>query len=541
MIGSFEKALFDQMPETVAVYEPDGTVVYANPAMCSTISVPAGTYIGGNIWKLFPGAIGNPFNLAFERVARTGVTESFEHDYEPLGRCFENHIYRVGSLVYVIASDITEAKTARRRLGALDAVATALVEADTHPDAAFGAVARAISEAVGDLCSLTLTSSTGDKYEGFLGLYDPDPEIVRQFKRLQLGSTSEGFSGLALRSGQPILIERIHATDIAARYGAESGALIDSIGLHSLIAVPLRRGNKTYGVLSVARHRGGTERPYRQEDVLLLDDIGRRISLTMATINAASVAERASRQLQSIADTLPVLVSLVGRDERYMFVNRTYEHWFGQSARSLVGRTVKEVVGEAAYARLEPHIRRALGGNEVRFDSQLPYLSGGTRDVRVHYIPLRASDGAEGFVAHVSDKSELTRAHAALRVSESRLSALVEQMPMAVGLVDASGRMLYRNEAMRSLIGDWLPSRDPANAVRWRAVDGEGREVPPLDWPGAVALSGRAARATMYHRLDDGSELKFDVSASPLRDDSGATNGAVLILEPAGDRELANG
>ena len=42
------------------------------------------------------------------------------------------------------------------------------------------------------------------------------------------------------------------------------------------------------------------------------------------------------------ADALPVLISYVDAGQRYRFVNRTYEDWFGHPRAEVVGRTVRE-------------------------------------------------------------------------------------------------------------------------------------------------------------------------------------------------------
>ncbi|WP_244224972.1 PAS domain-containing protein [Corallococcus sicarius] len=123
-------------------------------------------------------------------------------------------------------------------------------------------------------------------------------------------------------------------------------------------------------------------------------------------VEVLSQKVRASEtQLLQVTDAIPVLVSLVTADERYGFANKAYEDWFGQSREQLLGRSLREVIGEAAYAVMGPYVRRGLAGESFSFEQHgVPYRFGGTRDVRVTYNPYRNADGkADGFVALLQD------------------------------------------------------------------------------------------------------------------------------------------
>src|SRR6185369_11951915 len=83
-------------------------------------------------------------------------------------------------------------------------------------------------------------------------------------------------------------------------------------------------------------------------------------------------------------------------------------------------------------------------------------------------------------------------AELALRESEARLTALLEQLPVGIGLTDREGRFLIRNSLLNNFVGDRLSSLDPVFAARWRAWDEEGRSLEPSEWPSARALRGES-------------------------------------------------
>jgi PAS domain S-box-containing protein len=127
-------------------------------------------------------------------------------------------------------------------------------------------------------------------------------------------------------------------------------------------------------------------------------------------------------ELSLITNTVPVLISFVDAEQRYRFNNRTYEEWFGHPAADVYGKPVWEVLGETAYETIRSYVEQALAGQQVTFESQVPYQDGGTRYVIATYIPRFNSQGVvEGFVGLVSDISQRKQAELALRQSEERL------------------------------------------------------------------------------------------------------------------------
>ena len=91
-------------------------------------------------------------------------------------------------------------------------------------------------------------------------------------------------------------------------------------------------------------------------------DAGQLVGLQVALLDvterrrAEGKLRESERRVRLITDALPVLVSFIDREERYRFANTAYETWFGAPAAAVRGRTVREVLGEAAYAVLAPHI-----------------------------------------------------------------------------------------------------------------------------------------------------------------------------------------
>ena len=142
----------------------------------------------------------------------------------------------------------------------------------------------------------------------------------------------------------------------------------------------------------------------------------------------AGLARRSDERLKLATDAVPALISYIDKDLRYRLINRTYEEWFGHAREEILGRHMKEVLGEPALGALRPHIESALAGHATSFELRVPYADGGERDIQASYVPDIAPDGTvRGFFVLVLDISTIKRAEAAARAGEEGLRAANRQ------------------------------------------------------------------------------------------------------------------
>jgi PAS domain S-box-containing protein len=71
------------------------------------------------------------------------------------------------------------------------------------------------------------------------------------------------------------------------------------------------------------------------------------------------------------------------------------------------------------------------------------------------------------FIGAALDITERKKAEERLRRSEAYLSAILQQLPIGVGVFDIHGRLTTSNENMRRCVGNEMPSRSAPN--RWRS------------------------------------------------------------------------
>lgn len=132
----------------------------------------------------------------------------------------------------------------------------------------------------------------------------------------------------------------------------------------------------------------------------------------------------------AMADAVPILISYVDREQRYRFVNRAYELWFGVDRSQIEGKTLAEVLGQAAYERLRHHVARALAGETLTFEGEVDYRDAGVRHVEARYVPHVGRNGdIPGYYVLVTDISDRKKAEGELArtlAGERRRAALLD-------------------------------------------------------------------------------------------------------------------
>ena len=91
--------------------------------------------------------------------------------------------------------------------------------------------------------------------------------------------------------------------------------------------------------------------------------------------------------LKFITDAVPALIAEIDKFGCYQYANKAYEKWFALSANEIVGKKIKEVVGEVVSEISQPYIDKALAGEEVVYEGYIEDIEGSKRYILARYIP----------------------------------------------------------------------------------------------------------------------------------------------------------
>jgi diguanylate cyclase (GGDEF)-like protein/PAS domain S-box-containing protein len=161
------------------------------------------------------------------------------------------------------------------------------------------------------------------------------------------------------------------------------------------------------------------------------------------------------QMLRQLVDASPAMVSYVDRDGRFRLTNRAFENWLGADRNDLYGHHLRDVLGQAPYDAIRANFDRAMNGESVRFERLIPTLGGGSRYVDSMLTPHVGEDNkVKGVFDMIVDITDRKRTEEALRDSEERYRALVENSPVCILEMNLGGHLETLNLAGRTMIGE---------------------------------------------------------------------------------------
>jgi len=452
----------ERSPESVSIYALDGTVLFLNTATERIMGVTLESIRGQRMWELFPDTVGNAFHAAFEAAVATGEPQQFEHYYPPFNGWYRCTVERIDDQIVVYARDVTDELRRERRLSTLGRISEVLTRADHGLDGTAQAVVDIVSDVVGGDATLALLSSDGQTLEP-VARRCQDPAMATLLARVKSWPVSLGHSGQALRERTSVL-----ATTIAIGPDAgELSAVLARYNPGSIVVAPLLDADAAVGTLSVVRAAGSPV--LNHHDRALLAELAPAIALYVVSARRREEAGTLRRRLSAMADALPALAAFVDTNERYQYVNLAYARWLGGDRMDYIGRRIDEIIAPEGYAVLEPYVKRALAGEEVRFQRRYNYPSG-PRDVDARYIPIKREDGTlEGFAVLILDVSS------DVRVSELERAATLRLQ----NLLTLTGRLAWLQrpeDVARELVDGGATALQTVSLALWER-SGEGARI----------------------------------------------------------------
>ena len=159
-----------------------------------------------------------------------------------------------------------------------------------------------------------------------------------------------------------------------------------------------------------------------------------------------------------LADNVPAYFSYIDTELRFRFVNKRHEE-FDRPLPELTGQLVKDVVGEATFSRIEPHLREALAGREASFHYPMVLSNDDARWMNVHYTPDHDETGRiRGVLALETDVTDQKRSELALQKNQLVLEEKRQELQLLTDKLftvqdsDASGSRVI---CTMTLVSGW--------------------------------------------------------------------------------------
>ncbi len=232
---------------------------------------------------------------------------------------------------------------------------------------------------------------------------------------------------------------------------------------------PLEKALRDGRVVGLANHtlllaRDGREIPLDDSAAPVRDELGtvRGVVLVFRDVTERKQTEEQliaqQRLYQSVTDNASVALFIMDDKQQCVFMNPAAEQLTGYTQPQASGRALHDVVHHqrpdgSPYPLSECPIDQAFPEqNKMQGEEVFVHKDGHFYDVAYTASPLRDGRGTPvGTIIEVQDITERKRAEEALRNSEARLSAILQNTKAVVYLMDNESRFIHINRQFEEL------------------------------------------------------------------------------------------
>jgi diguanylate cyclase (GGDEF)-like protein/PAS domain S-box-containing protein len=486
----------DNIPDAVAYLNRERRILFANRHFAQQRGRKPEAIVGLTTPELMGPEMAQWIRERTQKVFDEGAEATYERVAEmPDGSVRNYHVKAVPDFgedgkvrgMYVVSHDITEVKEAQRALAAreqdLRFFAENIPEAIVYIDLKLGCT----------FVNNVFLATRGFAREFALGKFPRDvypPELVRELQphidRALTGKTSSYERQLHFAPGTGRWV-RVSITPRIGDDGAVMGYYVVSTDIHE-------------------------------------------IKLAQAAI------EDKERQLRQVIDSFPTPMCFVDADNTYRYLNDSFIEYIGLPAEDVVGRSVRDILGEERWQLLEPVVARVRNGESLSVERQLRFASGRVRWMTVRLSPRFADGKYMGYYATSSDIHEQKMVEQELRRTNALLSAHFDNTPLAVMEWD-TGMRIVRWSGQSEVIFGWSNAEALGRSLAgWRLVYEE--DEPAVQEIVRALMDGRERHATILNRnyRKDGSVIWVEWHNSTLRDETGRVISILSLAQDVSSR-----
>lgn len=304
-------SIFESITEPFVFLDREMRYVFANQAARNLLGKSSEALLGNYVWDVFPNEPDSLFRAEIDRAAATGEATHVMGLNPNRGIWFDCYNYPSEHGLAILFRDVTEQKrveqaneNAERQL-ALLAEASQVFGSSIEYEETIRHVSELLVPRLADWCAVDLIDEDGTLRRVNVAHVDPERARLLQAQVASFPPNPDRPMGSAqiAASGKSVVIP--HVTDevlVENSVNQEQLELLRSIGITSVIGVPLKRRDVVLGVLLMAWAHPG--KSYSETDLRFAEDLASRAAGAIEKARLYRDARLAAERLQAFNDTL---------------------------------------------------------------------------------------------------------------------------------------------------------------------------------------------------------------------------------------------
>lgn len=299
-----------------------------------------------------------------------------------------------------------------------------LVAAGAQRESALKVVVQICAESLQATCAIFYTRQPSQPLQNCV-VYDADPILTTLVEKALRQLPVEQGNRLVQQvreTGEGLLLSRLNQEEWSSFLAQPYRAVVELIGLNSLMVIPVKSPSGIFGVMVAARHTASE--CFSEQDFEFLQEISRRLSITLEntrlyedlelhrSLLEQQVAERTA-ELQNERDFAHLVMNTVAQgltvtseEGRFIYVNHAFSRLIGYQPEELVGKTPKDISIPEDHAILDEHWQKRRWGETTSYENTLRHRDGSLIPVMITGAPRIQEGCFLGSVAAIRDLRE---------------------------------------------------------------------------------------------------------------------------------------
>ena len=166
-------------------------------------------------------------------------------------------------------------------------------------------------------------------------------------------------------------------------------------------------------------------------------------------------ADNRTPHIERLIDAIGLPIARWDREARLLFCNGPYLRWADRPEAELLGRSVEEIYGSAAWEVARPAFAVAFNGATLFYQRRLTHGPESGRWARVQLFPdVNPSGETEAVFTVAADIHDDVMAREALSAARMRLAKFTENIPYPLNYVDRNFVLRFVNRAFTESVGE---------------------------------------------------------------------------------------
>jgi PAS domain S-box-containing protein len=327
---------------------------------------------------------------------------------------------------------------------------------------------------------------------------------------------------------EPLLARLQSGNPLVARIGelpAGLQALLSS-EVRSLAALPIFAEGELVGVIGLSQR--WTEREWSDAELGALKTAATVIGAALERNYSRRAVRKRDELLRLFVDNAPVMVAYFDSRKRCRFANRRYAEFFGFPSQTLIGMSIEEIVGAAAYLAALPNMERCYAGRYVTFEQSQADSTGSVRHLEAQAVPHHSESGEViGAYVTLTDVTERKKNEEGMRRVALENASILENTVSGIAFIK-DRRIVRCNKSFAANFG-YEPEELLGESTRLLHTSEERYLQQGRDVYSRIAAVGHAT-GIVQNRKKDGSLLWTHYSATAL-DRSDAAKGIIWVAQ----------